>query len=415
MTIRFPIAVFVVSLISVFFLLSCHSDRDQLEQKAKELHARILTLDSHVDTPLMLFDENFNPGIRNDPRKGGGKLDFPRMKEGGLDAAFFAVFIGQGPLTPEGYEVAKKRALQIFHNIHQAVEENQHLAGLALTSEDAYTLKSEGRRAVYIGVENGYPMGEDLDVLQEFYDLGARYLGLSHTRNNQICDASTDDELHGGLTDFGKEVIQEANRLGMIVDVSHISDAAFYDVLAVSQTPLIASHSNARAVCDHPRNLDDDMLLALAGNGGVLQLSILSAYVAEAEENTEREAAFADLRQRYNNFESLSDEEMSNVRREWRELSDRFPMETASVSELVDHVDYVVNLIGVDYVGIGTDFDGGGGLVDCFDVSELHQITVELLRRGYSEEAIEKIWSGNFMRVFRQVETFAGKGKETAL
>ncbi len=396
-------------LLSIFLLASCASPEERLERRAASIHAEVLTLDSHVDTPLMLQRDGWDIRERNDPRDRGGKLDFPRMKEGGLDAVFFAVFLGQGALTEEAYDLAHRRALAIFDDIHRAISENEDVAGLALTPEDAYRLRDEGRRAVYIGNENGYPLGYDLGLLQTYYDLGSRYMGLSHSRHNQICDASTDTNppLHNGLSEFGVEVIRELNRLGMMVDVSHISDKAFYDVLEVTQAPVIASHSNARAICDHPRNLDDDMLLALAANGGVLQLCILSAYVKEMEPNPERQEAFASLREKWNNFQDLTDEEMDQARSEWWDVNSKYPAPLATVADLVDHVDHVVNLIGIDYVGIGTDFDGGGDLEDCYDVSELGNITLELVRRGYSKEDVEKIWSGNFMRVFREAEAVA--------
>jgi membrane dipeptidase len=394
---------------AMFLLVSCTPSEERIRQKAETIHDQILTLDSHVDTPLMLGREGFDISRRNDPRNRGGKLDFPRMEEGGLNAAFFAVFVGQGPRDPESYEAAKNRALDIFDIIHRTLAQNQDVAGLALTPDDAYRLQKEGRRAVYIGVENGYPIGKDISLLQTFYDLGSRYLGLSHSRNNQICDASTDrdGEEHGGLSEFGREVVAELNRLGMIVDVSHISDKAFYDVLEVSRTPVIASHSNARALCDHPRNLDDDMIRALAANGGVLQLCILSSYVKEMEPDLARDSAFAALRARFENIESMTDEELEERRREWDRLNEKYPRPMATVADLVDHVDHVVKLVGIDYVGIGTDFDGGGALEDCYDVSELGNITLELVRRGYNKKDIEKIWSGNFMRVFREVEAYS--------
>ena len=404
---------FLIRIFPVFFsiilLASCATNEERIERKAAAIHAEVLTLDSHVDTPLMLQRDGWDISERNDARDRGGKLDFPRMEEGGLDAVFFAVFLGQGALTPEGYEVAHQRAIAIFDDIHEAINENPDAAGLALTAEDAYRLSSEGRRAIYIGNENGYPIGKDLSLLQTYYDMGSRYMGLSHSRHNQICDSATDSNLplHNGLSEFGVEVVRELNRLGMMVDVSHISDKAFYDVLEATKAPVIASHSNARAVCDHPRNLDDDMLLALAENGGVLQLCILSAYVKEMEPNAERQAAFAALREKWNNFQDLTDEEMDQARSEWWETNSKYPAPLATVADLVDHVDHVVDLIGIDYVGIGTDFDGGGDLEDCYDVSELGNITFELVRRGYSKEDIEKIWSGNFMRVFRETEALA--------
>ncbi len=414
MRLPFKISVFPV-LISVFFLLSCGSPAGQPAQAGREkavaIHSEVLTLDSHVDTPLMLMRDGFDISEHNDPHDGGGKLDFPRMFEGGLDAAFFAVFLSQGELSPEAYAENHKRALQIFDLIHQAIEENRDMAELALTADDARRISDEGRLAIYIGNENGYPIGKDLELLQTYYDLGSRYMGLSHSRNNQICDASTDNDgpLHGGLSDFGVEVVRELNRIGMMVDVSHISDDAFYDVLEVTEVPVIASHSNVRAIADHPRNLDDDMIIALAENGGVLQLSVLSAYVKDMEPSPEREEAFAELRERWNNFQGLSDEEMEQAREEWWALNSKYPAPMATVADLVDHIDHVVELVGVEYVGIGTDFDGGGALEDCFDVAELPNITKELVKRGYTRDEIEKIWSGNFLRVFREAEAFAGK------
>ncbi len=397
-------------LLAFIILASCASTEDRTERKAAEIHSEVLTLDSHVDTPLMLRREGFDIGRRNDPHDGGGKLDFPRMEEGGLDAAFFAVFLGQGPLTPEAYEQNHNRALDIFETIHSTLEKHQDVAGLALNADDAYRLRDEGRFAIYIGNENAYPIGEDLGLIKEYYERGSRYMGLSHSRHNQVCDASTDSEppLHGGLSEFGANVVRELNRIGMIVDVSHISDEAFYDVIEVSQAPVIASHSNARAICDHPRNLDDHMITALAENGGVLQLCVLSAYVKEMEQDPDREEAFSKLRDKWDNFQDLTDEEMDQARQEWQDLNRKYPAPMATVADLADHVDHVVELVGIDHVGIGTDFDGGGALEDCYDVSELGNITLELVRRGYTKEEIEKIWSGNFIRVFREVEMVAG-------
>ncbi len=403
----FP-TLFIAAFVSLI-CISCISPEERLERKAAAIHAEVLTLDSHVDTPLMLMRDDFDISQRNDPHDRGGKLDFPRMEEGGLDAAFFAVFLGQGSLNQEAYDQAHQRALHIFDLIHQAIDENQDVAGLALTPDDAYRLRDEGRRAIYIGNENAYPIGKDLSLLQTYYDLGSRYLGLSHTRHNQVCDASTDNDppLHNGLSEFGVEVVKELNRLGMMVDVSHISDKAFYDVLEVTKAPVIASHSSARAICDHPRNLDDDMLIALAENGGVIQLCILSAYVKELEPSPERQEAFAKLREKWNNFQDLTDEEMDQARNEWWAVNSKYPAPLAYVSDIIDHLDHVVDMIGIDHVGIGTDFDGGGELKDCYDVSELGNITLEMVRRGYTKEQIEKVWSGNFMRVFRETEEVA--------
>jgi len=393
-----------------FFPLLGKVNAQSLEQKARKIHESILTLDSHTDTPLLFNRAGYDFGMRNDPRNRGGKLDIPRMEEGSLDAVFFAVFIGQGPRNDEAHKVARQRALDIFLRVQQVVAANLDRASLALSPDDAWRLKKEGKRAIYLGLENAYPIGNDLSNLHEFYRLGARYITLSHTKNNDVCDSSTDIEEHGGLSTFGKQLVKEMNRIGMMVDVSHISDKAFFDVLDISSAPVIASHSNARALCDNPRNLTDDMLLAMKKNGGVVQLCILSAYVKKMPSNPERDAAMRAWRAKYSSFESLPEETAAVARAEWVEIDRNYPQPMANVSDVVDHIDHIVKLIGIDHVGIGTDFDGGGGLSDCFDVSELGNITLELVKRGYSQKEISKIWSGNFLRVFRQVEKVAMKG-----
>ncbi len=382
---------------------SSFAESESLEAKAARIHNEVLTIDTHVDTPMRLSRSQFNLGELHDPRKGGGKVDLPRMKEGGLDAVFFAVFVSQSARTPEGNNRAKERALKTFDAIHEAIKKHSTIAELALIPDDAYRIEKTGNRAIYIGMENGYSVGSDLSLIKQYYDLGARYITLCHTRNNDICDSSTDKPEHHGLSRFGEQVVAEMNRLGMIVDVSHISDASFYDVLKVSKAPVIASHSCARALCDHPRNLNDKMLRKLAENGGVIQMCVLSSYVKKRTPNPERDAAVKALREKYGDSNKLSEQDKSKAREEWRVLGEKYPRRLVTVSDAVDHIDYIVKLIGIDHVGIGTDFDGGGGLEGCYDVSELGNITRELVRRGYIEEQIRKIWGENFIRVFREV------------
>jgi membrane dipeptidase len=347
-------------------------------EAATRVHQSLLTIDSHTDTPLRFARRNIDLGNRSDPRSGGGKLDFPRMQEGGLDGVFFAVFVGQGPRSPEENEKVKREALMLFDSIHAVVDHSADLAAIALSHRDLESISRQGKKAVYIGIENGYTVGRDLSLLSRFYELGARYITLCHTRNNDICDSSTDrlGPEHGGLSDFGREVVREMNRLGIMIDVSHISDEAFYDVLDISMSPVIASHSNARAVCDNPRNLSDEMLLELARNGGVIQLCLVSDYVADMPAHPERDR--------------------------------KYPPNLASVSQFCDHFEHVVDLVGIDHVGFGSDFDGGAALEDCFDVTELPHITHELLKRGYSRSDLKKFWSGNLLRVMKEVEKAAG-------
>ncbi len=374
------------------------------------LHQRILTIDTHSDTPLLLMRFNDDMGIRGDARKiNGGQVDFIRMAEGGLDASFFAVFLAQGDRSPEGNDQAYRKAKKIVAAIYRSVEQYPELAEIATTAADAEKSAAAGKRAIYIGLENGYPIGVDISKVSTFYDLGARYITLCHTNNNDICDSSTDTTEHDGLSDFGRQVVQEMNRFGMMVDVSHISDQAFYDVLETTNVPVIASHSCARTIRDHARNMDDDMLRALAANGGVVQMCILSHYVKAVVQTAERDSAYRVYKEKWGEYADRTDEQKRLARIDYHQMEQKIPERLATVSDAVDHIDHMVKVAGIDHVGIGTDFDGGGGLEDCYDVSELGNITLELVRRGYSEEDITKIWGANLLRVFRAVETGAGK------
>lgn len=389
-------------LMIIFFVLSCGNLEKRLVSQAERIHANILTVDTHCDTPMEMVRSDFDLGVRHDE----GCVDFPRMKEGGLNAEFFAAFIGQGPRNDSTYENMHHRAVEIIEAIHKNVEKNSDLAQIARSPEDAYKLKKSGRIAAFIGIENGYPVGKDISRLGLYYEMGARYITLCHSRNNDICDSSTDSmgPEHNGLSPFGTEVVKEMNRLGMIIDVSHISDRSFNDVIKLSSSPVIASHSSCRALCESPRNLSDDMLASLKGNGGVIQICILSEYIKTPDPNPELEAKLKELRERFGNFGDLSDEQRQKVRAEYRAIQDKYE-KLATVKDVVDHIDHVVQVAGIDYVGIGTDFDGGGGVDGCRNVSEMKNITIELLRRGYSKDDIEKIWGGNIMRVFREVES----------
>jgi membrane dipeptidase len=360
---------FIVVFLCLFLFTGC--PENYFAERALRIHDRVLTVDTHVDTPTIftLLDQDFDLSVRHDPDETNTKVDYPRMQGGGLDAVFFAAFVWQRERTPEGNANAIQEAQEMLDGIHHNLELYPDMAELALTPDDAYRLEKSGKRAIFICIENGYAIGNDLSLIEEYYNQGVRYMGLCHFSNNDICDSATDPEgpEHNGLSDFGREVVAEMNRLGMMVDVSHISDEAFYDVLEVSTTPVIASHSGARAIHDYPRHMNDDMLKKLAENGGVIQ--VLFMYV--------------------------------------REPDPQDPQKLATVADVVDHIDHIVAVIGIDHVGIGSDFDGGGEVEGCFDVSQMTNITIELVKRGYSEEQIKKIWGGNFMRVFREVEEFA--------
>lgn len=407
--------VFIPILIIAFSSVSCRPakvalDEKSLEARAKELHARILTVDTHCDTPSRMTNPNWDIGQRHDPGlRESGLIDLPRMVEGGLDALFFAVFVGQGELTPQGYAKAKDRAIQELDAIHGMVQKYPNFIGLAVSPADAFLLKKEHKRIAFIGMENGYPVGKDLTLLSEYYKQGIRYLTLCHSGDNDICDSSSDrrNPEDRGLSEFGRKVVAECNRLGIMIDVSHMSDRSFYDVIKTSRAPIIASHSCCRALCDSSRNLTDDMIRALAKNGGVLQMCFLSSYLRAPKPNPERDKALKELEDKYGarrNIQNIQEEALrAKAMKEYQAVMEKYPQDRAAVKDIVDHIDHVIRLVGVDFVGIGTDFDGGGGVTDCSDVSQMFRVTMEMIRRGYAERQIQKIWGGNIMRVLQKV------------
>jgi len=379
----------------------------QLEAKAARIHKAAFTVDSHTDAPMNFSNKKFNVALDNSKILPYSCVDFPRMRQGGLDAVFFAVFTSQGPRTAEGNAKAKAKAELLFDSIYAAVQRYSAISGIATTPMEAYKLAKEKKSVVFIGIENGYPIGNDVSNVKHFYDRGARYITLCHTKNNDICTSSTDTANKTGLTVFGTQVVKEMNRLGMMIDISHVSDQSFYDVIKLSKAPIIASHSCSRELCDNPRNMTDDMLRALSANGGVVQMCILSDYVKTPLPDPKRDSARLAVREKYNNFLGLNDEQSEIAYAEWHSIDTQFPRKLATVSDVVNHIDHLVKIAGINHVGIGTDFDGGGGVIDCKDVSQMGNITLELVKRGYTEKDIKKIWGGNLMRVMRDVSAFA--------
>jgi membrane dipeptidase len=406
------------ALAGIFVLTGCNTressknevqSEEEIIAQALEIHERVLTVDTHADTPLRMIEPGFDLAERHDPLETGSKVDYPRMKEGGLDAIFFAAFVAQDIRDNDGNGRAKKLVIQMLDAVISSAEQNASLVGLALAPKDAYELEREGKRAIYLAIENGYPIGGDLTNIELFYDMGVRYITLVHSSNNDIADSATDSSgaEHEGLSAFGEEVVKEMNRLGIMVDVSHASDDVFFDAIAVSEAPIIATHSNARAVTEHQRNMSDEMLRLMAENGGVAQLTLLSSYLRDEPVNLERSAALQELRSSMKNVSEMTPEERTKMRSAFNEINEKFPNPSATVTDVVDHIDYMVKVAGIDHVGIGCDFDGGGGIEGVFDASEVMNITIELVRRGYSEEAIEKIWGKNVMRVFEEVQAVA--------
>jgi len=385
-------------------------DADKLEKKAHRIHEKCLTIDTHCDTPMLMLKPGFS--VRQENKAPQSRVDLPRMKKGGLDAMFFAVFTGQKPRTEENYKKTYALANQMLDSIHVMVKKDSDLATLALKADDLAKIEKTGKRAIYIGMENGFPLAKDISRVEEFYKRGVRYITLCHSFHNDICDSSSDGKPaeHNGVSDFGKQVISEMNRLGMMVDVSHASDKSFYDAIELSKAPIIASHSSVRAIAQHNRNMTDEMIKKLAAKGGVIQICLLDEYVKNPDTTTVNYKRIKQIRKIYaGGMEKMSEAEKEALFNEWDELKAWKQKDMPNVKDLCDHIDHVKNLVGVDYVGIGSDFDGGGGLMDCGDVSQFPNITKELLRRGYSETEIKKIWGGNLLRVFREVEKAAEK------
>ena len=385
----------------------------ELIERALSIHKKVLTLDTHADTPLRMIEPGFRMSDRHDPNETGSKVDYPRMIEGGLDAIFFAAFVAQDIRNDKGNFRAKNLCVQMIDSILSSIQQNSDVVGLALNPEDAYSLEKEGKRAIYIGIENGYPIGEDLSNIETYYKKGVRYITLVHSSNNDLADSATDPAgpEHNGISEFGSKVVKEMNRLGIMVDVSHGSDAVFYDAIKISKAPIIATHSNARSVTNHKRNMTDDMLKLIAKNGGVVQLTMLSNYLRDPVPNITAEKLKKELLSSIKSIDQMTTLEKETMRKRLNEIDDNYPIAPANLKNVVDHIDHIVNVAGIDHVGIGCDFDGGGGINGVFDVSQVMNITIELVKRGYNEDQIAKIWGGNLIRVFSEVQTIARKIK----
>ena len=385
----------------------------ELIERALLIHKKVLTLDTHADTPLRMIEPGFSMSDRHDPNETGSKVDYPRMIEGGLDAIFFAAFVAQDIRNDKGNFRAKTLCVQMIDSILSSIQQNSDVVGLALNPEDAYSLEKQGKRAIYIGIENGYPIGGDLSSIETYYKKGVRYITLVHSSNNDLADSATDPAgpEHNGISEFGSKVVKEMNRLGIMVDVSHGSDAVFYDAIKISKAPIIATHSNARSVTNHKRNMTDDMLKLIAKNGGVVQLTMLSNYLRDPVPNITAEKLKKELLSNIKSPDQITTLERETMRKRLNEIDDKYPIAMANLKNVVDHIDHIINVAGIDHVGIGCDFDGGGGIDGVFDVSQVMNITIELVKRGYNEDQIAKIWGGNLIRVFSEVQTIARKIK----
>lgn len=417
-----------LSLLGLVLLAACGQKKETkaaeetLEAKAARIHQEVITIDTHDDINVANFTDSINYTQRLNTQ-----VNLPKMREGQLDVAWLIVYTGQGPLTPEGYVAAEENAMAKFEAIKRLTTTyapDQMI--LATSSAQVQQATEEGKMVAMIGVENAYPMGEDLANFEKYHALGARYVSLSHNGHSQFSDSNTgeaDGFLHDGLSELGKQAVVEMNRLGMMIDVSHPSKEAMRQMIALTKAPIIASHSSARALCDHSRNLDDEQLMWLKENGGVVQTVAFSSYV-NTEKHNARNQYMSALRKKLAEEKGLKWYERSELRAlsaEEREVFMAYAYEIndaatevaandteapagVTVADFVDHIDYMVDLIGIDHVGISSDFDGGGGITGWSDASETQNVTLELVKRGYSEEDIAKLWGENLLRVLDEVE-----------
>lgn len=405
---------------------------EALVKRAMEIHERVITLDTHDDINVNNFTDELNYTMDTD-----SQVNLPKMVAGGLDVAFFIVFTGQGELNEEGYAAGYENAMAKFNAIHWLTKEKApDQIGLALTSDDVRRLNSEGKKIAMIGIENAYPVGTDLSNIKKFADLGARYMSLAHNGHSQFADSNTGERvdengnptepwLYNGLSDLGKEAIVEMNKHGIMIDLSHPSYQSNLQAIALSKAPVIASHSSARTLSQAvSRNLEDDVLMAIKENGGVVQTVAFSSYLDRDKHNANREVLnvlhaeiASDMGFEILGFRDrmgMSDAERAAYNMKFNELealaAPRLQAEVYAVAppvdinDFVDHIDYMVNLMGLEHVGIASDFDGGGGIYGWNDASETHNVTIELVRRGYTEEQIAAMWSGNLLRVLDKVQ-----------
>lgn len=402
---------------------------EALIKKARAIHERVITLDTHDDIDV----SNFTPTV-NYTQKLNTQVNLPKMEEGGLDVSWLIVYTGQGELTPEGYEKAYANADAKFNAIHKLCKEiAPDRIELALTSADVKRIVKSGKKVAMIGVENGYPIGTDITKVKEFYDRGARYMSLAHNGHSQLADSNTGERdnvwLHNGLSPLGREVIAEMNKWGIMVDLSHPSKAANIEAIKLSKAPVIASHSSARTLNDVSRNLDDEQLELIKAKNGVVQTVAFKSYV-NTKKNDAYSAKVNDIVKEIAAAEgftilergamrNLSEEDRTAYFKKYQEITakakPRIDKEVnpvappVNVADFVDHIDYLVKKIGIDHVGISSDFDGGGGIDGWNDASETFNVTLELVKRGYTEAQISKLWSGNLLRVLDEVQAVAKK------
>ena len=406
-TVSRPWARCVVVVACAVAFASTGAAADRIDAKARAIHESLLTLDTHLDTPALFSVAGWDMQQEHRVEADGSQLDYPRMVKGGLDGGFFATYIGQGPLTDAGRATARDAALLRLQEIHQMVAANPAHFELAYTPDDARRIAAAKKRIVFLSMENGYPVGQDVSLLATFYTLGVRIAGPVHFLNNDLGDSSTDPAgpKWRGLSPLGLEYVKLANRLGILLDASHASDDVLDQMLELSTAPIILTHSGTRAVFNHPRGLDDEHLRRLAAKGGVIQIYAYSDYFVPNPRPAEREAAIAALRRKYAGQRSRVSLEAQA--KEQAAIDSKYPIPRGSFEDFIAHLLHAVKIAGIDHVGIGLDFDGGGGVAGLKDATDYPKITARLLKEGLTKDDLAKIWSGNALRVLGEAQAVA--------
>ena len=369
-----------------------------------------MTLDTHLDTPAF-FDTAHGYDImkRHSYERDGTQVDYPRMLDGGLDGGFWAIYMGQGPLTPEGYQQVRDKALIRATSIHKMVAANPDVFEIALTSADAARINAAGKKIVYLSMENSYELGEDLSLLDSFYKLGVRMAGPVHNGTNQLADSTNPGPVGakwGGLSPMGRDYVKRANELGIILDGSHASDATIEQMIDLSATPIILSHHGCDGVHEHPRNLPDALLKKMAAKGGVIHMNALGAFLKDLPQSPERMAALRALREKVGDPDDLVGEAYEKFLDERAAINKQFPENRATFEDYMEQILYAIKLVGVDHVGFGADWDGGGGVAGYDDITMLPKITDRLLKAGYTEADLQKMWGGNVVRLLKAAEDY---------
>jgi membrane dipeptidase len=388
-----------ILLVSALSLVGLAVSADSISERARKLHFSSIVVDTHDDTTQRFLDGKFDLGVRSS----AGSIDIPRMKEGGLGAIFFSIWIPSKITGPE----AVNRALVQIDAVREQVRKHPNDIVLATTAPEIRETRKQGKIAALMGVEGGHMINSDLAVLRSYAALGVRYMTLTHMGNTEWADASTDKAAHNGLTDFGKDVVREMNRLGVMVDISHVSDKTFYDALEISKAPLIASHSSCRAICDAARNMTDQMIKDLAAKGGVIQINYHVGFLSQEFRDAEKtnpelnKVISAEVMKRCGENEGCQLIEGDRVTREYVEQG---KLPRVEFARIIEHIDHAVKVAGIDHVGLGSDFDGANMPYGMEDATKLPKITETLLQKGYSEGDVKKILGENTLRVMTEVE-----------